>query len=80
MSGSNHLDEIEPHRMTIVIEWLPSASIGEPHAMQTLVGGMATGLLRVMEDWGVTEPSVQVNVDDSPGQGDGSDVERRRPA
>lgn len=51
----------ETHRAAIVIEWEPSASIGEPRAVRRLLESKAAVIVDVLADWGVTEARGRVD-------------------
>jgi hypothetical protein len=52
----------EPHQAEILVEWWPSASIGEHGAVRHLLEGWCGQLMERLQALGVTDPTVELDI------------------
>lgn len=52
----------EPHQAEILVEWWPSASIGEPEAVRHLLEGWCGQLMERLQALGVVDPCVELDM------------------
>jgi len=52
----------DPHQAEILVEWWPSASIGELEAVRHLLEGWCGQLMERLQALGVTDPTVELDI------------------
>ena len=63
---SSNSDAPEPWQAEILVEWWPSASVGETAAVRKVLEGWCTRLMETLQAMGLVDPTVELSIDGQP--------------
>ena len=61
-------DAPEPWQAEILVEWWPSASVGEAAAVRKVLEGLCAQAMEQLQGMGLVDPTVELSIDGQPTQ------------